>query len=667
MKKLKKVLTVALATAVILTTIPINNVNADTKKEKSKVTYTLKKGTLTISGKGKMPKTMKFEKNKKIKKVVIKKGVTSVSESAFKDCKNLKKVSIPNTVTEIGRHSFQNTGIKKIVIPSSVKKIGIEALYGCDSLKKITMPGTFKVKRPQTDEDANGIMFGKKIESVTFNTKLNIQNVKYCDANNLYVSKKDNKYKSINGVIYSKDGKSIVRVPAKRKELVIEDGCTTFSLQSVLYALDVPDYGDVVVCSELKKIVIPDSVMTIDNTSYKANYWSTEDSIINQVVINSKNIDTQSIVTLLDNLEQVKVENIATQLPEKIKNVDGMYISDDGVLIKYTGHKSEVVVPSEVKEIAIRAFANDSFNEDDDKLEKVVLPEGIKKISEEAFSNRQKLTEINLPESIEYVGSRILNNCNVKKIVVPSNVKTWCEEAFYYSGVKEAALPDNMTYIPDGMFSVCDNLEKINIPEGVTTIGERAFACCRKLDINQIINSKNLKEIKENGLVGMDWTHLVIPAGIEKIGEGAFATWRIGKKAEKRKVIVEGSTKGIHQNAFVYHDYEEYESVTVKYKAKVKEWKTSVMVYSVSHPTKKKSQSTVEVYWTKVAGADGYQIKVSQDKKFKKNVTTVYAKKKKTFMNITVNSKKPANNVKIRPYKKVNGKKVYGKWTIDRI
>ena len=68
---------------------------------KTKVTYTLKKGTLTIKGKGAMPAKMKFRRNKKIKKVIIKKGVTSVSYESFALCKNLNSVTIPSTVKTI--------------------------------------------------------------------------------------------------------------------------------------------------------------------------------------------------------------------------------------------------------------------------------------------------------------------------------------------------------------------------------------------------------------------------------------------------------------------------------------------------------------------------------------------------------------------------------------
>lgn len=80
---------------------------------KTKVTYTLKKGTLTIKGKGAMPAKMKFRRNKKIKKVIIKKGVTSVSYEAFALCKNLNSVTIPSTVKTIGIRSFYGTKISK--------------------------------------------------------------------------------------------------------------------------------------------------------------------------------------------------------------------------------------------------------------------------------------------------------------------------------------------------------------------------------------------------------------------------------------------------------------------------------------------------------------------------------------------------------------------------
>ena len=128
MKKLLKSVSVMLVCAMIFSMVPAGNINAATKK-KVTVSYTLKKGVLTIKGKGRMPESMTFKNNKKIKKVVIKKGVTSISNDAFYKCKNLKTVSIPNTIKTIGMYSFAYTKLKSVTIPNSVTEIGIETFW----------------------------------------------------------------------------------------------------------------------------------------------------------------------------------------------------------------------------------------------------------------------------------------------------------------------------------------------------------------------------------------------------------------------------------------------------------------------------------------------------------------------------------------------------------
>ena len=73
MKTLKKTIATILMAAMLVSVMPQTTT---TVLAKSNVHSTLKKGTLTISGKGKMPSSMTFQKNRKIKKVVIKSGVT---------------------------------------------------------------------------------------------------------------------------------------------------------------------------------------------------------------------------------------------------------------------------------------------------------------------------------------------------------------------------------------------------------------------------------------------------------------------------------------------------------------------------------------------------------------------------------------------------------------
>ncbi len=76
---------------------------------------------------------------------------------------------------------------------------------------------------------------------------------------------------------------------------------------------------------------------------------------------------------------------------------------------------------------------------------------------------------------------------------------------------------------------------------------------------------------------------------------------------------------------------------------------------------KKGGKKTAKISWSKVSGAKGYQVKYSTSKKFKKAKT-----KTKTVRKNKVTLKKLIKKkyfVKVRAYKKVSGKKVYGKWS----
>lgn len=74
-------------------------------------------------------------------------------------------------------------------------------------------------------------------------------------------------------------------------------------------------------------------------------------------------------------------------------------------------------------------------------------------------------------------------------------------------------------------------------------------------------------------------------------------------------------------------------------------------------------KKALEVRYAKISDASGYQIQVATDKKFKKNKKTVTAKKSKTKVKISKLKKKKKYYVRVRAYKTVSGKKVYGAWS----
>ncbi len=105
---------------------------------------------LTISGKGKMESGYEspwyqeyYYGGQRIKKVVIKDGVTRVGDFAFSDIKSIKSVTLADSVTSIGEFAFHNCSIRTVKFPKSLNKIGDNAFSG-NSFRSLTIPGKVK-------------------------------------------------------------------------------------------------------------------------------------------------------------------------------------------------------------------------------------------------------------------------------------------------------------------------------------------------------------------------------------------------------------------------------------------------------------------------------------------------------------------------------------------
>lgn len=112
------------------------------------ITYTLKDGVLTLSGTGEI-EDIEIDHSLALDviEIVIEDGITSINEGVFEGVfnrfYNLKKVSIPNSLTYIGNGAFSYCLVlKEINIPDSVTYIGLDAFYYCCSLTEITIPSS---------------------------------------------------------------------------------------------------------------------------------------------------------------------------------------------------------------------------------------------------------------------------------------------------------------------------------------------------------------------------------------------------------------------------------------------------------------------------------------------------------------------------------------------
>ena len=79
----------------------------------------------------------------KLTSLTIPSGVTSIGYSAFRGCSGLTSLTIPSSVTEISDDAFKGcSGLTSMIIPSGVTAIGRETFSGCSGLTSLTIPSS---------------------------------------------------------------------------------------------------------------------------------------------------------------------------------------------------------------------------------------------------------------------------------------------------------------------------------------------------------------------------------------------------------------------------------------------------------------------------------------------------------------------------------------------
>ncbi|MBR3358594.1 MAG: leucine-rich repeat protein [Solobacterium sp.] len=159
------------------------------------------------------------------------------------------------------------------------------------------------------------------------------------------------------------------------------------------------------------------------------------------------------------------------------RNTENVFqIDENGVLTRYTGQDTEIVLPDTAKVIGRRAFCRVSGY---GAVQKMIVPEGVTEIQEYAF-DFSGIREIVLPSTLRKIGRNAFSNCRkLRTVAIPEGVTEIADFAFQYSDLEEIVLPESLKEIGRGAFLFCKKLKKVDLPQSESLhIGNSAFLGC---------------------------------------------------------------------------------------------------------------------------------------------------------------------------------------------
>ena len=136
-----------------------------------------------------------------------------------------------------------------------------------------------------------------------------------------------------------------------------------------------------------------------------------------------------------------------------------------------------VMIEDGVTSIGIAAFIDCS------SLASITLPNSIRSIGGYVFKNCSSLTSITIPNSVTSIGSYAFSGCsNLASITISNSVKSIGGYVFENcSSLTSITIPNNVKSIGIIAFYNCSSLKSITIPNSVTSIGDSAFRNCSSL------------------------------------------------------------------------------------------------------------------------------------------------------------------------------------------
>lgn len=232
---------------------------------------------------------------KNLRSVVIPEGVVSIEDRAFSGCEALKKVTLPESLREIGKSAFSHCALEAVSLPDGVESIGESCFCWCRSLSAINFPSSLSVIPEHSFENCSltevnipstvsGIeksafsMCGKLTKVVLPGTKVEIEGNPFdlChDLEEIIVPDGHPNLEITDGCLIDKNEHRLICYPIGLEQtsfaipegiiILGESAFESADFDKVTFPETVTEIGEAcfMSCSRVTEIELPDSVKTI--------------------------------------------------------------------------------------------------------------------------------------------------------------------------------------------------------------------------------------------------------------------------------------------------------------------------------------------------------------------------------------------------------------------
>lgn len=362
----------------------------------------------------------------------IPQGTIEIGDNAFSNNTALANITIPDSVTSIGNNAFYFcSSLTDIRIPNSVISIGDSAFGHCRGLTSITIP------------DSVVYVGSNPFESVSVS---------------IDVSPNHSTLSVIDDVLFEKESGRLIAYPY---------GSTASDYQIPQGILEIGD--NAFHFSQLTKIVIPDSVTSIEKSAFGFCEGLTSVTIpesvfsVGKYAFNNCNnltnvVISNGVTSIGDNAFQSCDNLTSITIPESVVSIGSNPFAWTSVRIDVSSdHPALSVVDGVLFDKESRRLIAYPHGSTANSYE---IPLGTTEIGSYAFCEGKDLTSVTIPDSVTSIGDYAFGFCE---------------------GLTNVTIPDGVVSIGGGAFSTCVNLENVTIPGSVASIGNYAFTKCSNL------------------------------------------------------------------------------------------------------------------------------------------------------------------------------------------